>query len=168
MTDQNAQEPTMEEILSSIRRIISEDDQPAETAEAPAAPIEVAAEPPAPEPQVMAAAVEEVEVAVEPGPAEDVLELTEAYTPASESIGDLDVTRPEPEPFPTLAPEPAPAPVARSADVSSVVVAAVGGGVTVEALVRSIVEPQVKAWLEQNLDGLLRDMLRERLERVFR
>jgi cell pole-organizing protein PopZ len=30
MSDQNAQEPTMEEILASIRRIISEDDAPAE------------------------------------------------------------------------------------------------------------------------------------------
>ena len=29
MTDQSAQEPTMEEILASIRRIISEDDAPA-------------------------------------------------------------------------------------------------------------------------------------------
>ncbi|HEY4586250.1 MAG TPA: DUF2497 domain-containing protein, partial [Brevundimonas sp.] len=35
MTDQSAQEPTMEEILASIRRIISEDDAPAETAVAP-------------------------------------------------------------------------------------------------------------------------------------
>ena len=40
MTDPTAQEPTMEEILASIRRIISEDDAPAEAA-APA---------PAPEP----------------------------------------------------------------------------------------------------------------------
>ncbi len=32
MTEQAAQEPTMEEILASIRRIISEDDAPAETA----------------------------------------------------------------------------------------------------------------------------------------
>ena len=32
MSEQTAQEPTMEEILASIRRIISEDDAPAETA----------------------------------------------------------------------------------------------------------------------------------------
>ena len=30
MSDQSAPEPTMEEILASIRRIISEDDAPAE------------------------------------------------------------------------------------------------------------------------------------------
>ena len=39
MTDQTAQEPTMEEILASIRRIISEDDAPAETAAASPEPV---------------------------------------------------------------------------------------------------------------------------------
>ena len=50
MTDQSAQEPTMEEILASIRRIISEDDAPAETP-----PVAAAPEPaPAPEPEAPA------------------------------------------------------------------------------------------------------------------
>ena len=52
MTDQSAQEPTMEEILASIRRIMSEDDAPAETAAA--APEPVVEAPPAPEPLVEA------------------------------------------------------------------------------------------------------------------
>ncbi|WP_299171520.1 DUF2497 domain-containing protein [uncultured Brevundimonas sp.] len=125
MTDQSAQEPTMEEILASIRRIISEDDAPAETPPAAAAP-----EPaPAPEPEPVAAAeptpepepapVENIfaapaEPAPEPAAAEDdVLELTELYEgPPSETIGDLDIveTAPEPEaPAETSAPEPAPA-----------------------------------------------------------
>ena len=34
MSEQSSQEPTMEEILASIRRIISEDEAPAEEAEA--------------------------------------------------------------------------------------------------------------------------------------
>jgi cell pole-organizing protein PopZ len=45
MSDQSPQEPTMEEILASIRRIISEDDAPAEAAAAPEpepAPVEEA------------------------------------------------------------------------------------------------------------------------------
>ena len=102
MTDQTAQEPTMEEILASIRRIISEDDAPAETASA-AAPAEP--EPEA-EPVVASAQMDETPAAPEPEPAaaeEDVLELTDAYeAPAAESIGDLDVTTAddEPEPFP--------------------------------------------------------------------
>ena len=46
MTDQSAQEPTMEEILASIRRIISEDEAPAETPAAAAAEPGAAALPP--------------------------------------------------------------------------------------------------------------------------
>lgn len=108
MTDQTAQEPTMEEILASIRRIISEDDAPAETAPAAAAgpaPVQAAREPePEPEPVAASAAVDEPQPEPEPTPEDDVLELTEAYEPpAAESIGDLDVTSAddEPEPFPS-------------------------------------------------------------------
>jgi len=103
MTDQSAQEPTMEEILASIRRIISEDEAPAETA---AQPAPVAA--PEPEPVVEPAAVETVFAApVEAGaPAEapaaedDVLELTDRYESSTDSIGDLDVLETADEPFP--------------------------------------------------------------------
>lgn len=111
MTDQSAQEPTMEEILASIRRIISEDDAPAETPPAAAAP-EPAPEPeqpaaaqPAPEPESEPAPAEDILAsapAPEPAPdagEEDVLELTELYeAPASETIGDLDIMEATPEP----------------------------------------------------------------------
>jgi uncharacterized protein len=101
-------EPTMEEILASIRKIISED-----STEAQAAP--VAEAPPAP---VSAAAAEA-----------DVLELTqevqdEPVTPAPEPVADNDIEfktvdepvqaapepMPEPEPEPILEPEPLPEP----------------------------------------------------------
>ena len=110
MTDQTAQEPTMEEILASIRRIISEDDAPAETAQA--APAESAADPePEPEPveaeTVSPALMDETPSTEEPAASEeDVLELTDTYeAPAAESIGDLDVSPAEPEvdPFPVEA-----------------------------------------------------------------
>lgn len=94
MTDQTAQEPTMEEILASIRRIISEDDAPAETAAAPA---------PEPEPDAMSPAMMDVTPEMQEPVAseEDVLELTETYeAPVAESIGDLEVSPAEPEPFP--------------------------------------------------------------------
>jgi len=99
MTDQTAQEPTMEEILASIRRIISEDDAPVETAPVAAAP-ESAFEP---EPVVSSALMDETPSMQQAASDEDVLELTEAYeAPVAESIGDLDVTSadPEPDPFP--------------------------------------------------------------------
>jgi cell pole-organizing protein PopZ len=83
MSDQSPQEPTMEEILASIRRIISEDDAPAEEAA------------PAPEPEP------EAEFVAEEAPAEDdVLELTDPIEPPApvESMGDIDVYSPEPGP----------------------------------------------------------------------
>ncbi len=88
----------MEEILASIRRIISEDDAPAETA--PAAAEAPQAEP-APEPETSPALMDETPSVQEPESSEDdVLELTEAYQPpVAESIGDLDISpASEPEP----------------------------------------------------------------------
>lgn len=106
----------MEEILASIRRIISEDDAPAEAAPAPAPAV---AEPePAPAMMDLTPSVQEPVHSDE-----DVLELTDRYeAPAAETIGDLDVVAPEPvsyaepapapepEPFPMTYAEPAPAP----------------------------------------------------------
>ena len=128
MTDQS-QEPTMEEILASIRRIISEDDQPAETAAPAAAP---APEPapafaPAPvEPELVAAAAP-FPVA-EPDPIfdeveDDVLDLTDPYEASVvESIGDLDVSTPE-DAYTSayVEPEPAPAPSAPATDYDALV-----------------------------------------------
>ncbi|MDP1911721.1 DUF2497 domain-containing protein [Brevundimonas sp.] len=124
MTDQTAQEPTMEEILASIRRIISEDDAPAETAPAAAAAPAPEASP-EPEPLVSSALMDETPSMEEPHASEeDVLELTDAYeAPAAESLGDLDISPSEPfpsapvaesvfvdEPVEAYAPEPASAP----------------------------------------------------------
>jgi cell pole-organizing protein PopZ len=121
MSDQT-QEPTMEEILASIRRIISEDDAPAAEA-APAAALptpEPAAEapPPPPEPEPVAAAPEPepvpqpepaaVEAQIEDEEEEEILELTERVA-APETHGDLDVYSnvPETPRAPPPAPEPA-------------------------------------------------------------
>ena len=94
MSDQTSQEPTMEEILASIRRIISEDDAPADEAkadegEAPAE--EAAAEAPAytpePEPEAPPAPAYEPPAAEEE---DEPLELTERV----DQVGDLDVYSP--------------------------------------------------------------------------
>ena len=105
MTDQTAQEPTMEEILASIRRIISEDDAPAEAAPAAAAPE------PEPEEDVSPAMMDVASEEQEPAASDDdVLELTDTYeAPVAESIGDLDVspaeaqTEADVDPFPVEA-----------------------------------------------------------------
>ena len=205
MTDQS-QEPTMEEILASIRRIISEDDQPAETA-APAAP-------PAPEPAPAPAFAPPVEpepvVAAAPFPAaepdpifdeveDDVLDLTDPYeAPATQSIGDLDVSAPE-EAYTSsyVEPEPAPAPAAPAPSYDSLVgesaaasaASAFAGlhalkrpaaapaptsdlnfvsGSTVEGMVAEMLRPMLKDWLDANLPGIVEEAVRKEVERISR
>ncbi len=136
MTDTTAQEPTMEEILASIRRIISEDDAPAaEAAPVPAAEPEPEHEPElAPEPAPSPVALEVAPSVPEAAPQDDleeILDLTDRYeAPAAESIGDLDVTaaEPDPQPFPAAFAEPEqpaparePAPSASSGDFETLV-----------------------------------------------
>ena len=111
----------MEEILASIRRIISEDEAPAETAAAAPAPEpEIASEPepapayaPEPEPEPITPAFAEAPAEEAIAAEDDVLELTDRYEAPSESIGDLDVMDPADAPFPA-APHPTPPGCARS------------------------------------------------------
>ncbi|MBB5745421.1 DUF2497 domain-containing protein [Brevundimonas variabilis] len=191
MTDPTAPEPTMEEILASIRRIISEDDAPAAAPE----PEPVAAAAPAPEPVAAEPAPEPVDVApapepfvAEPEPADDdVLELTDRYEEASpESIGDLDFASPEPAPpvpsaydslvgdsaaasaasaFAGLAASfkaPEPAPAARNHDLNF------ASGATVEGMVAEMLRPMLKDWLDANLPGIVQTAVQKEVERIAR
>ncbi|WP_125257105.1 DUF2497 domain-containing protein [Brevundimonas fluminis] len=190
MTDQTAQEPTMEEILASIRRIISEDDAPAETAQA-AAPEVAPAYEPEPEPVDVSPAMMDETPSTQD---DDVLELTDRYEePAAETIGDLDVTpsapepvqAPEPEPFPAAA---APAPsgdgligaaaAGAAASAFAGLTAAVrkpaepdlpaGAGTSLEALVGSLLRPMLKEWLDANLPAIVETQVRKEVERIAR
>lgn len=165
----------MEEILASIRRIISEDDAPAE----PAA--EAAPPPPPPEP-------EHVE--------DDVLELTDPISPEPEpepehppleTVGDLDVYSP-PEPAPVHTPPPAaPAPVFNHDDIAdkmvgdhaaSAAASAFGSlssallmpkdGRTLEDVVRELLRPLLKEWLDQNLPRIVETKVEEEVHRISR
>lgn len=173
MSEQAAQEPTMEEILASIRRIISEDDAPAE-GQAPAAE---AAPEPAPELAAAPAPAAPVEVespvlmdetpSVEAAD-DEVLELTEKFEePAPlQSIGDLDVAprfEAPPEPV-AAAPEPAPASSFTAAPTPSFT--PTSG--SLDEMVRTIIEAEIKAWLAQNLDAVMRDITKEKFDRVFK
>jgi len=176
MSDQSSQEPTMEEILASIRRIISEDDAPAEPA-AEAAP--------EPEP--------ELEAEPEPAPAEeDVLELTDPIAPEPEpepelppleTVGDIDVYSP-----PAPEPEAAPAPPIFDRDevadklvgdtAASAAASAFGSlssallmpkdGRTLEDVVRELLRPLLKEWLDQNLPRIVETKVEEEVQRIAR
>ena len=161
MTLQDPQaEPSMEEILASIRRIISEEEQPAG------------------EPVLDL-------TQHEPAPSADddiVFEAVEQVVAAA------------PAPMPTVAhaPEPEPvrhAPVAESAVASEPMIlstptthAAAGSlarlagslrisdtpGQSVEGVVRELLKPMLKEWLEKNLPAIVESRVEAELERIAR
>lgn len=167
----------MEEILASIRRIISEDDAPADGG----APTEAE---PEPEPALAAAPV------FEPEPEDEddgVLELTERV----ETLGDLDVytsaVSDEPEapayvaPEPEYQPEPPPVSateglvgaVAASAAASafgqlSAAIQMPADGRTLEDVVRELLRPLLKQWLDSNLPQIVQATVDREVERIAR
>ena len=208
-----AQEPTMEEILASIRRIIADDDTgkpPPKAVEVPPPPVAVRPEPappprpapappppPAPEPAMrqddidaMLASLNKAAPPLPEPPAPEILELTESMAteepePADGGFrtidGQPDVVFDE-RPF-----EPAPPPPRRmpmldadallSASTTSAVDSAfntlahtvlVQNARTLEDLVREMLRPMLKSWLDDNLPGLVERLVRAEIERVSR
>ena len=177
MAEQSAHEPTMEEILASIRRIISEDDAPADEG--------AAAGEPEPEPEAFAAAEAEPVVGHEAEEEEeDVLELTQPFEPAlgTVSIGDIDAYEPEAAPAP--APKPAAkAPSAPSAGLvskstESAAASAFGSLTsnllvpksdrTLEDVTRDLLRPLLQSWLDENLPSIVEEQVRIEVERISR
>jgi len=204
-----AQEPTMEEILASIRRIIADDDaakpQPKPASPKPPEPPAKAAPPVAPAPSepmgqddidAMLSAVEDDLDDVIPAQSEspaEVLELTEAMAtpppepkpPAFRKIdAEQDVVFDEPPPAP---PQPSPLrpdlthdgsePPLLSPAATAVVNSAFGtlahsmlvqNAKTLEDLVKEMLRPMLKAWLDDNLPTLVERLVRAEIERVSR
>lgn len=178
----------MEEILASIRRIISEEDVPAD-GKGDDLPI-----PPEAEPMAASAAAFEPEPEPQPEPEpeagaadgdDEVLELTERV----ESVGDIDAYSPtsapvleEPvaEPFeePAAAPSvdvgeglvgPEAASLAASAFTRLSANVGLGNGdATLEQIVRELLRPLLKQWLDDNLPGIVQTAVEAEVERIAR
>lgn len=161
----------MEDILASIRRILSEDDAAAGTAGAePASGPASPAPPPSPEePDVLALdssmLVEEPPQRTPPPPLPDEPEpLAAVATPA---LSDP----PEPAPSGLLAPAAA---AAAAASVGTLVrtlsehqsISVYRGGPTLEDIVREEMRPILKAWLDDNLPPLVERLVKAEIERV--
>ncbi len=182
----------MEEILASIRRIISEDEAPLAESEDPvasAAPEEdlesdplaapaAETEPPPPPPPAMEAAapVEAIED-------DEVLELTDRIeTPPepAETHGDIDVYPAQAEPEfapPPLEPVAADEPlVGRGAAESAAssfgqlahTLAMPRDGRTLEDVVRELLRPLLKTWLDEHLPGIVQAKVEAEVERIAR
>lgn len=204
------QEPSMEEILASIRRIISEDNEPEAPApaSAPAAPPLSARREPEPTPTVH----EEMD--------EDVLELTQMVRDDGSVVDiheDEDRGRwdedpdPQPEPEPQIdmdnlddffdrpsepppridpAPQPS-ASAARAYDDDDLVsgptaaatsaafahlasslgssgMAVYAGGPTIEDLVKELLRPMLRSWLDENLPPTVERLVQREIEKMVR
>ena len=174
-------DPSMEDILASIRRILSED-------EAAAAPVTVteAAPPPPEEPDDPDVLTLDASMLAEE-PAQPALppEVAVPVPPAPEPIQ----VKPEPvTPVPVVAaPEPAggvepaaeglvaPAVVAAAASSVGTLVRTLAGhqamsvyrgGPTLEDIVREEIRPMLKSWLDENLPPLVERLVRAEIERV--
>lgn len=190
-------EPTMEEILSSIRRIISDDDQPAEAPVAAKAPAP-APKAPAPAPEPEPDPIDDLEIAAEAeaepdAVEEDVLELTQVVNEDG-TVSDIDeIAEPEPEPEPEEelvmeAPEPMEdlAPLSPSepimGDMAANLAAAalnqlvvempkyigIGQGLTLEEITRELLRPMLKQWLDAHLPSTVERLVQEEIARVSR
>lgn len=202
-----AQEPSMEEILASIRRIIADDEttKPAEAkaAAAPAAAVEPprprapepprAAPPPMPRPVAAEPAAEMDTMLADagdsrampvPSPDNDVLDLTEEMArPAPAPVFRTVDARDDIEFLETAqaVPEPQPAAIESRPLMSASTMAAVdsafnslahtvlaGNARTLEDLVREMLRPLLKSWIDDNLPGLVERIVRAEIERVSR
>lgn len=188
--EQAQREPTMEEILASIRRIISEEDRPAETG----GDVLDLQPPPAPAPAVEAKAAPQPDPVRQPPPAafeepapapsralEDDLDFVE-------SEDEIEVEYEEPAPPQQPAPKAAPAapkaewrpmdqetltsePVAsQTAGALSKLMGSmlVSSGATLDDVVRELLKPMLKQWLDANLPQIVEAEVAKEIDRIRR
>jgi uncharacterized protein len=173
-----AQEPSMEEILSSIRRIIAEDEPGAQPASAAAAPAdlppmgddededddvleltEVVGGPAAPLPPM--ATAPPVEAASLPAPA-PVPDLPESHAMPAQAIVDSLVS-----PVAANASTNAFARLAKAAGSDEKRSVAVGG-VTVEQLLVDLLTPMLRDWLDKNLPEIVERVVEQEVKKLAR
>jgi cell pole-organizing protein PopZ len=139
------QEPSMEEILASIRRIIAEDDAAKPAAVAPPPPVKPALRPAVPEHTAMS---------------QDDIDAM---------LSSIDQPAPVPPPSPSPLPEPEPdVPAVDAAFNALGQTVLVQNARTLEDLVKEMLRPMLKSWLDDNLLNLVERMVRAEIERVSR
>ena len=146
-------EPTMEEILASIRRIISEDGE-ADAQPAHGAP----ATPPAVPPLDLTAGEPFV------ASASDVLELTEQQRVDAPSAAHLRAEAPRPE---IISEDTAAVATQQLSQLSAMLVKGYEGSEnTLEGLVRDMLRPLLKQWLDAHLPDIVEKMVAREIARI--
>jgi hypothetical protein len=175
-----SQEPSMEEILSSIRRIIADDDAGKRGPDAP----KTAAAAPKPAPSEASATTMPSPVDFVPsssrngtgGQSSDILELTDSMTsPTPRTAPDMGFGDGPERPSSQNGRDMQSQLLSRStsAAVDSAFSALAQSALShnsrsLEDLVRELLRPLLKAWLDENLPGMVERMVRSEIERVSR
>lgn len=173
-------EPSMEDILASIKRIIS-DDQTAPPQ--PAAPPSIRQGPPSPAPRSVGAPLPGWPRP--PSPPESVLELTDRIPGRvpDRTAEAAPPPRPAPAPEPPVAPvqravdrlrqaeaemaQPAPRPVPRDLMPRTPTPRPTGGDMTLDALVRDALQPLLSDWIERNLPDMVERLVQAEIRRMM-
>jgi len=193
-------EPSMEEILSSIRRIINEDDAPAE---AEAEPVAATPEPEAEVEDNDQGAIDDIFGDAGDDDAGDVLELTDRIDEPEGGtdpiVGDDDLMildrdddfevvvdhvepEPEPEPEPVVDFDSVETEIEDALMSEPAASAAMGSfhsladsirisdeeGRTLEGVVRALLRPMLKEWLDTNLPAIVDEKVQAEIDRVAR
>ena len=157
-------EPSMDEILASIRKIISEDDEKE--------PVAAAAEE---EPLVLdEEAVDEIESVDE---AEEEIELVGEMEEEVEEQGDGVDSQDEPEELVVPLPPPPPASEALVGDETrqqaassltslSAAISEHRPGLTVEQLAEDLMRPMLREWLDANLPDMVERLVQKEIQRM--
>ncbi|MEO1168593.1 MAG: DUF2497 domain-containing protein [Pseudomonadota bacterium] len=144
-------EPTMEEILASIKKIIAED-----------------GDTPAAAPDARSQRKKPVLETSEPPVSDDVLELTDKMDAAPE-VPSADVAEQSAEPI--AADETVEASQAAFAALTAITKSRAEGSDAqeshpLEGLVREMLRPMLKEWLDENLPGLVEEMVAREIARI--
>lgn len=164
---QRAHEPSMEEILASIRNIIADDHEPVKTAvAAPAAPRPAA---PAAGPQIV---YSKSAGSTHPVAPEGATGAPEASTPRVVWRQEEPVDRDALDPEARSGEESLLSPVAeRAVNVSFGALSAnlaLRGAELADGLVREMLRPMLKQWLDDNLPSIVERLVRAEIQRIAR
>jgi cell pole-organizing protein PopZ len=169
---QRAHEPSMEEILASIRNIIADEREPAQSAAPKSAPQRAAASAAGPQIVYSKDAATPRRVASEPSQRAESAPANDAASPKvvwrqsqlADSESAADAAPPDEEPL--LSPE------ANEAVISSFgalsVNLAMRSGELADGLVREMLRPMLKQWLDENLPVIVERLVRAEIQRVAR
>ena len=174
-SNKDQEEPSMDEILASIRRIISEDvDETVDGGNRPKSSDEV--DMAADYPQPMASVVKDdgsdddilelTDVVANDGLDDDILELTDVVEDQAETKLDIEIGEDDEKLVSEEVEEVSVATMYGLTDALASNAKVGAGEKTLEALTKELLRPALKQWLDENLPDMVQRIVREEIERI--